>query len=100
MEVHGIHPNQESYLDLYLRDNFVNENDTSWGCMGMAEYLWVKVARGSGQSNHDPLDGQDSHSNGSQYSLHSCLSDCGVTSWQKELKRPTSIIVGELSSRW
>jgi hypothetical protein len=31
MEVHGIHPNQENYLDLYLRDNFVNENDTSWG---------------------------------------------------------------------
>jgi hypothetical protein len=31
MEVHGIQPHQESYLDLFLRHNFVNENDTSWG---------------------------------------------------------------------
>ena len=46
-----------------------------------------------------PLDGWDSHRNGSQRSLYSFLSDCAVTCWQKELKRPTSIIVGELSSR-
>jgi hypothetical protein len=31
MEVHGIQPNQESYLDLFLWHNFVNENDTSRG---------------------------------------------------------------------
>jgi hypothetical protein len=32
MVLHGILPNQESYLDLFLRHNFVNENVTSWGC--------------------------------------------------------------------
>jgi hypothetical protein len=32
MEAHGIQPNQESYLDLFLPHNFVNENDTSSGC--------------------------------------------------------------------
>ena len=33
MEVHGIQPNQESYLDLFFWHNVVNENDTSWGHM-------------------------------------------------------------------
>ena len=70
----------------------MNENDTSWGHREW-QYIWVKVVVGSVRSNHDPLDGLDSNSNDSQYSLHSFLSGCGMTDWQKEVKRPTSIIV-------
>ena len=76
----------------------MNENDTSWGHREMP-YIWVKVVMGSVRSNHDPLDGLDSNSNDSQYSLQSFLSGCGATEWQKEVKRPTSIIVRGSSSR-
>ena len=42
-------------------------------------HIRVKVVVGSVRSNHDPLDGLDSNSNDSQYSLQSFLSGFGAT---------------------